>query len=97
MIIVRLTGRLGNQMFQYALARSLQSHGKEVYLDSSMLKYDGNHYELGIYPGGSEISETTTKDKNRLGDCKKEYIFKMLQQKLKWKKQGEYVQHKENM
>lgn len=86
MIIVRLTGRLGNQMFQYALARSLQSHGKEVYLDSSMLKYDGNHYELGIYPGGSEISETTTKDKNRLGDCKKEYIFKIKRKLLGYKK-----------
>ena len=55
MIIVRLQGRLGNQMFQYALAKSLQEQGKEVYIDSSMLKYDNNHNELGIFTNTKSI------------------------------------------
>lgn len=33
MIIVRIMGGIGNQMFQYALARSLQEKGNRVYLD----------------------------------------------------------------
>lgn len=32
MIIVRITGGLGNQMFQYAFARTLQARGKKVIL-----------------------------------------------------------------
>ena len=86
MIIVRLTGRLGNQMFQYALARSLQAQGKEVYIDSSMLKYDGNHYELGIYAGCFSIREVTMKDRNRLGDCRKNLIFKIKRKIIGYKK-----------
>ena len=33
MIIVEVTGGLGNQMFQYALYRKLQLSGKDVKLD----------------------------------------------------------------
>ena len=32
MIVVRISGGLGNQMFQYAFARALQTRGKRVYL-----------------------------------------------------------------
>lgn len=32
MIVVRISGGLGNQMFQYAFARALQARGKRVYL-----------------------------------------------------------------
>lgn len=39
MIIVKITGGLGNQMFQYALYRSLLSRGKNVKLDVSDYKY----------------------------------------------------------
>jgi len=38
MIIVEVTGGLGNQMFQYALCRKLQSLGKEVKLDLSFYR-----------------------------------------------------------
>lgn len=86
MVIVRLTGRMGNQMFQYALARSLQSKGKEVYIDSSMLKYDGNHYELGIFPGCTAISEASEKDKDVLGDCHKDIVSKVKRKVLGYRK-----------
>jgi hypothetical protein len=39
MLIVRLKGGLGNQMFQYALAKSLALAGKEVFLDASFSHY----------------------------------------------------------
>ena len=35
MLIVRASGGIGNQMFQYAFYRSLQKRGKEVYFDVS--------------------------------------------------------------
>ena len=35
MIIVKLSGGLGNQMFEYALYLSLLSRGKEVKIDDS--------------------------------------------------------------
>jgi hypothetical protein len=51
-IITRLIGGLGNQLFQYAAARSLAlKHGAEVKLDLSGFERDGlRRYELGSYP-----------------------------------------------
>ena len=49
MIIVRVTGGLGNQMFQYAMYKSLEKKGKLVKLDSKAFyetKKEHNGYEL---------------------------------------------------
>lgn len=49
MIIVRVTGGLGNQMFQYAMYKSLEKKGKLVKLDSKSFyetKKEHNGYEL---------------------------------------------------
>lgn len=35
MVVVRLTGGLGNQMFNYAFAKFLQKYGCEVVIDAS--------------------------------------------------------------
>ena len=35
MVIVKMSGGLGNQMFQYALYRKIQQTGKDVKLDLS--------------------------------------------------------------
>lgn len=86
MVIVRLQGRLGNQMFQYALARSLQYSGKEVFLDSSMLKYDGNHNELGIFEHTKAVCEAKSVDVRKFGDCNKQIIFKLKRKVLGYKK-----------
>lgn len=56
MIIVKLQGGLGNQMFQYAAARSL-SKSRKVYLDFSFLlqnnittdSFTARDFELGIF------------------------------------------------
>lgn len=48
MIIVRLVGGLGNQMFQYALGRNLATkHITEIKLDISWFKKKFRDYELG--------------------------------------------------
>ena len=51
MIIVRIVGGLGNQMFQYAYAKSLQQQGFEVQIDISKFKTYTLHggYQLDKY------------------------------------------------
>lgn len=51
MIIVRIVGGLGNQMFQYAYAKALQQKGFEVQLDLSKFKTYTLHggYQLDKY------------------------------------------------
>ncbi|AQS93523.1 alpha-1,2-fucosyltransferase [Polaribacter sp. BM10] len=51
MIIVRILGGLGNQMFQYAYAKSLEMKGYEVQLDLSKIKKYKLHggYQLDKY------------------------------------------------
>ncbi len=86
MIIVRLQGRLGNQMFQYALARSLKQNGRKVYIDSSMLRYDDNHNELGIFAGTLAIPEAMQADIDCLGDCRKKIFDKVKRKVFGYKK-----------
>lgn len=51
MIVVRLTGGLGNQMFQYAAGAALAArHGVELYLDLSWFPTQTlRQYELGVF------------------------------------------------
>jgi hypothetical protein len=87
MIIVRLQGRLGNQMFQYALAKSLQVSGKTVTIDSSVLKYDGNHNELGLFENvKSEYVEADGNLVSKLGDCNKSFPYKVKRKVIGYKK-----------
>ena len=49
MIIVRMMGGLGNQMFQYALYRALFAHGKEAAVDTSWFDFHDVHNGLEIH------------------------------------------------
>jgi hypothetical protein len=51
MIVVQLSGGLGNQMFQYATGRALAArHGTQLVLDSSWFEGErGDVYELGCF------------------------------------------------
>lgn len=75
MIIIKVKGRLGNQMFDYALLRKLESMGKDVRLDFSQLYIDGIKNELNIFTN-LKYTEANIKDVCRLGDCKKDFFFK---------------------
>ncbi|MDX2173402.1 MAG: alpha-1,2-fucosyltransferase [Bacteroidota bacterium] len=64
MIIVKLMGGLGNQMFQYAAAKSLACmHGVEVRVDLSYLNADSKgsytprRYDLSIFKANVKIAE----------------------------------------
>lgn len=64
MIIVRLTGGLGNQMFQYAAARSLaDSRNTVLKLDTTVLEVDSDDctprsYMLGHFPIGASVASS---------------------------------------
>jgi len=76
MIIIRQQGRLGNQLFQYALYRSLQIKGKEVLLDcehhvniceENMLKLLPNvHYQCAPIFLSESMANCKRTLKNRL-------------------------------
>jgi hypothetical protein len=63
-IVVQLTGGLGNQMFQYAAARALAAHhGTQLVLDSSWIEGRGGgvvtevrRYELGCFTLGAPLA-----------------------------------------
>lgn len=63
MIIINLNSQLGNQMFQYALARKLQTLGRKVKFDTRYYKQYPDHYTLNIFPvtvdvaSGNEIGK----------------------------------------
>jgi hypothetical protein len=69
MIIVRIVGGLGNQMFQYAYAKSLQQKGYQVEIDISKFKKYKLHggYHLDEYNIDLETSSSFSNFITRLG------------------------------
>lgn len=92
MIIVRVIGGLGNQMFQYALYKKLQVIGKKVKLDiSGFNNYKlHNGYELerifNIKP-----SIATEAEINKLNDNKTNFIYK-IKRKVVGRKKTHYCE-----
>ena len=56
MIRVQLVGGLGNQMFQYALARKLQTLGRKVKFDTRYYLQYPDHYALDVFPVTVDIA-----------------------------------------
>ncbi len=59
MVVVKLAGGLGNQMFQYAYAKALQNSGFDVKLDNTEYKNYKLHggYQLSHYKISIELAE----------------------------------------
>ena len=47
MIVIKLAGGLGNQMFNYAFAKFLQKHGYKVVVDISWFQSEGKKHSEG--------------------------------------------------
>ncbi len=94
MVIVRILGGLGNQMFQYAYARSLSLKGYDVKLDISKFKTYKLHggYQLDKYQINLEIANSFSvfmgKAKIKKNKKEKGLLFK---KQLKTLNGNEYV------
>jgi len=81
MIVVQLTGGLGNQLFQYAIGRAMSIHSNEkLYLDVSMFNWDTlRSYSLEPFSILADIAKNTEVEKiKRLKPSIKERIIAKL-------------------
>ena len=81
MIVINLTGQLGNQMFQYALGRHLQLQGKKVLYHTAYYRQHPEHY-FGLGRFGLEIPVaketdvlTFQEDRHRMIDRLRRKLF----------------------
>ncbi len=67
MIITKLNGGLGNQLFEYACARNLQlKYNDELYLDIEGFKRSPRHYSLEKFRLSSDVKVLPEKDSKSL-------------------------------
>lgn len=66
MIIIRMQGGIGNQLFQYALYCEYLYRGREIYADLSLYKKQIDPRKYGLAEFGISISEPAQRDINRL-------------------------------
>ena len=61
MIVTKLNGGLGNQMFEYACARNLQlKYGDELYLDVEGFRRSPRHFSLDNFVLSEEVKVLPT-------------------------------------
>lgn len=92
MIVIELSGGLGNQMFQYALYKKFESLNKDVVMETSFFRsgQDLREYELGIFP----VKYRTITDKEAAeirGYGYQDTVLDKVRYKLKPKKYETYV------
>lgn len=78
MVIVRVLGGLGNQLFQYALYRSLQESGRAVYLDMSAFRREEyrNIRSIAVFPK-AVIQEADPQICSELADTSRNFCSKI--------------------
>ena len=82
MVIVKMSGGLGNQMFQYALYRKMQQAGKDVKLDLSAFQ-DKNafrKFSLNIFPIDYQTADLA--ECRKLGECSYRPVDKLRKKLL---------------
>ncbi len=94
MVIVKIYGGLGNELFQYALYRKLQSLGKEVFCDIQMLEpiRQKNWPTIDIFPN-INIPVAGEENRKKFGDVSRS-IPARFRRKLRRKKSHVYEERK---
>lgn len=91
MIIIRMTGGLGNQMFQYALYLKLQAMGKEVKMDD-FTEYEGREARpLSLWVFGIEYDRASREELCRMTDGFLDPVNR-IRRKLFGRKSLEYME-----
>lgn len=91
MNIIRMTGGLGNQMFQYALYLKLKSFGREVKMDDCT-EYEGsNTRPIMLWCFGIAYPQASKKEINELTDGFME-LHHRIRRKLSGRKSLEYME-----
>lgn len=92
MIVIELSGGLGNQMFQYALYKKFESLNKDVVMETSFFRsgQELREYELGIFPVKyREITDKEAADIRGFGY--QDSVLDKVYRKLKPKKYKTYI------
>lgn len=93
MVIIGISGGLGNQMFQYALYKKLLMEGREVRIDLSFFNIKQieayRKFELDIF--NLDYKVATPKEVKKLGDCSYS-IWNKLRRKIFGQKASLYVE-----
>lgn len=89
MIIVKVSGGLGNQMFQYALYRKLIYIGKDAYLDLSGYKEKSAKREFKLNIFNVNYKTASVSNSRKLGECTYTLVDK-LRRKIKGEKKSYY-------
>lgn len=95
MNIIRMTGGLGNQMFQYALYLKLKSMGREVKMDDESEYHMDNSRPIMLWAFGAEYPKADKSEVNRLTDGSLDLISR-VRRKLFGRKSLEYHEKDNN-
>lgn len=92
MIVIEASGGLGNQMFQYALYKKLESMNKDVAMDTSFFRSKQNLRELEIGVFGVQYRSITDKEAAFIrGYGYQDTIIDKIKYKLKPSRMEEYA------
>jgi len=92
MIIIRMTGGLGNQMFQYALYLKLKSMGKEVKLDDRTEYVLSNARPIMLWAFGITYPAASEEEINKITDGFL-YFSHRIRRKIFGRKSKEYMEN----
>lgn len=92
MIIIRMTGGLGNQMFQYALYLKLKSLGKEVKFDDITEYRLSNARPIMLWAFGIDYPKATEEEIDKITDGFL-YLSHRIRRKIFGRKSKEYMEN----
>lgn len=98
MIIVRVFGGLGNQIFQYAFYKCLEFNNDDVYLDIS--DYNIHHHHNGFELDKVfkiKFNKATNKEIKKISFDKKSFLYRLIRKifKIELVKTSEYTEMKD--